>query len=180
MTRQRKRGPLTEQQRRDRMEAAGLTLSAASLGVGILALCLNEKGEHSKQGEKEMAGKIDSGAYDSRRKLKKAYAKEIKKTAVSEIGYTGPIIVLNEKGVPKKYGLVPITEERKRKMSWVAMEMSGKEKQAIVCNSKEEARARAERMKRSNRNGMHGYAYVDTSDIDVARQFRGDAKTYMV
>ena len=69
----------TRQQRKDRMDRASIALSAASLGVGILALCLNEKKE-------DKMNKIDSSRYSKRRDLKKAYAKEIKRAAVSDIG----------------------------------------------------------------------------------------------
>ena len=79
-----------EQKRKDRIDYTGLALSAASLGVGILALCFNEKKEEDMK-------KIDSTKYSTRRELKKAYAKEIKRTAVSDIGYTGTVIVLNGK-----------------------------------------------------------------------------------
>lgn len=40
---------MTKQQRRDRMDLASLAISAASLGVGIAALCLNEKKEEGKE-----------------------------------------------------------------------------------------------------------------------------------
>lgn len=96
---------MTKQQKRDRMDRASLAISAASLGVGILALCLNEK--KSEEGS-NMATKVDNSKYTDRKSLKKAYAKEIKKAAVSEIGYTGRVIVLNEKGQEISYGLVPL------------------------------------------------------------------------
>lgn len=96
---------MTKQQKRDRMDLASLVISAASLGVGIAALCLNEK----KEGEVErMVNKVDSTKYTNRKDLKKAYAKEIKRAAVSDIGYTGTVIVLNEKGEQTSYGLVPL------------------------------------------------------------------------
>lgn len=96
---------MTKQQKRDRMDLASLAISAASLGVGIAALCLNEK----KEGEVErMVNKVDSTKYTNRKDLKKAYAKEIKRAAVSDIGYTGTVIVLNEKGEQISYGLVPL------------------------------------------------------------------------
>jgi hypothetical protein len=97
---------VTERERRkDRMDMASLVLAAAGLGLSVVAL-LNEKGEVV------MANKIDSSKYSKRRDLKKAYAQEIKRTAVSEIGYTGTVIVLNEKGEQVQYGLVPL-ENRK-------------------------------------------------------------------
>ncbi len=94
---------MTKQQKRDRIDMASLAISAASLGVGIAALCLNEKKEEGK-----MANRIDSSKYTNRKDLKKAYAKEIKRAAVSDIGYTGTVIVLNEKGQQVSYGLVPL------------------------------------------------------------------------
>ena len=182
----------TRQQKKDRMDAASLLISAASLGLGIAALCLNEKGE-------TMANKIDSSKYSTRKDLKKAYAKEIKRTAVSDIGYTGTVIVLNERGEPVQYGLVPLENrkavaERKppaRKptktqtsKSWVAMEInsrSGGDRQAIVCSSREQAKAKATAMKKAHRSGskqsrecVQGYALMDTSEtIDVALMFSG-------
>lgn len=174
--------------RRDTLDALNLGISAASLGVGIVALCLNEKGE-------KMANRIDSSKYSSRKDLKKAYAKEIKRAAVSEIGYTGTVIVLNEKGEQKAYGLValedmkaPAKAESSNKGAWVAMEInsrSGGDRQAIVCSSKNEAKNRALGMKNAHRKGskqskdcIQGYAKVDTSEsIDVAKIFNGKGGT---
>lgn len=169
---------MTKQQKRDRIDMASLAISAASLGVGIAALCLNEKKEEGK-----MANRIDSSKYTNRKDLKKAYAKEIKRAAVSDIGYTGTVIVLNEKGQQVSYGLVPLdtfesknitsstsknTRSKSTKSSnasknaktdsrsWVAMEINsrtGGNRQAIVCSSKEEARNRALDMKAAHRSG---------------------------
>ena len=170
---------MTKQQKRDRIDMASLAISAASLGVGIAALCLNEKKEEGK-----MANRIDSSKYTNRKDLKKAYAKEIKRTAVTDIGYTGTVIVLNEKGQQVSYGLVPLDsfESKSTKSSnaskntkskntgssnasknaktdsrsWVAMEINsrtGGNRQAIVCSSKEEARNRALDMKAAHRSG---------------------------
>lgn len=192
---------MTKQQKRDRIDMASLAISAASLGVGIVALCLNEKKEEGK-----MANRIDSSKYTNRKDLKKAYAKEIKRAAVSDIGYTGTVIVLNEKGQQVSYGLVPLDtfESKSTKSpnasknaktdgrSWVAMEINsrtGGNRQAIVCSSKEEARNRALDMKAAHRSGsqqcrdcVQGYAQMDTSKtIDVARWFAGKAgKVYEV
>lgn len=197
----------TRQQKKDRMDVASLVISAASLGVGIVALCLNEKTEEGK----EMANKIDSSKYSTRKDLKKAYAKEIKRAAVSDIGYTGTVIVLNEKGEQTSYGLVPLDVQNgnvkkascKTKKScnnkagkmktdpgkkfWVAMEMNtrtGGNRQAIVCSSKDEARERALAMKKAHRSEIvaeecrQGYAQMDTSKtIDVAKWFSGNAGT---
>ena len=180
---------VTERERRkDRMDMASLVLAAAGLGLSVVAL-LNEKGEVV------MANKIDSSKYSKRRDLKKAYAQEIKRTAVSEIGYTGTVIVLNEKGEQVQYGLVPlenrkiVSEKRplpktQTRKSWVAMEINsrtGKDRQAIVYSSKEQARAKAEAMKKAHRSGskqsmdcVQGYALMDTSEtIDVAKAVSG-------
>lgn len=172
---------MTKQQKRDRIDMASLAISAASLGVGIAALCLNEKKE-----EGNMANRIDSSKYTNRKDLKKAYAKEIKRSAVTDIGYTGTVIVLNEKGEQASYGLVPLDAYQNQKktaskngrttsgntktvsknvgspnasgndgMSWVAMEINsrtGGSRQAIVCSSKEEARDRALAMKNAHRS----------------------------
>lgn len=102
----------TNQRKQDRIDMASLAISAASLGVGIAALCLNEKKE-----EGIMANRIDSSKYTNRKDLKKAYAKEIKRSAVSDIGYTGTVIVLNEKGEQVAYGLVPIEQCNEKKTS---------------------------------------------------------------
>ena len=174
---------MTKQQKRDRIDMASLAISAASLGVGIAALCLNEKKEEGK-----MANRIDSSKYTNRKDLKKAYAKEIKRAAVSDIGYTGTVIVLNEKGQQVSYGLVPLDSFESKNASaskstkssnaskntkqaskstksgnaktdgrsWVAMEINsrtGGNRQAIVCSSKEEARNRALDMKSAHRSG---------------------------
>lgn len=170
---------MTKQQKRDRIDMASLAISAASLGVGIAALCLNEKKEEGK-----MANRIDSSKYTNRKDLKKAYAKEIKRSAVTDIGYTGTVIVLNEKGQQVSYGLVPLdtfeskntrsgnasknTKSKSTKSSnasknaktdsrsWVAMEINsrtGGNRQAIVCSSKEEAKNRALDMKAAHRSG---------------------------
>ena len=175
--------------RRDCIDLVNTTLSAASLGVGILALCLNVKGD-------DMANKIDSSRYSSRKDLKRAYAKEIKRMAVTDVGYTGTVIVLNDRGEQQAFGLVPLDGKRKAGRprqtdspkkdggSWVAMEINrrtGKDRQAIVCSSQSDARSRALAMKNAHREGsqqskdcIQGYARMDTSDgIDVAGWFSG-------
>jgi len=176
--------------RRDRIDIANMTISAASLGVGILALCLNEKGDN-------MANRIDSSKYSSRKDLKRAYAKEIKRMAVADVGYTGTVVVLNGKGEQTAYGLVPLDERRKpgrpvqkakapgKEGSWVAMEINtrtGRDRQAVVCSSREEARSKALSMKNAHRKGsrqsedcVQGYALMDTSKgIDVIGWFSGE------
>jgi hypothetical protein len=183
------------EQKKERMDAASLLISAASLGVGIAALCLNEKGENKTEQEgTTMVNKIDSSKYTTRKDLKKAYAKEIKRAAVSEIGYTGTVIVLNERGKEVRYGLIPLENKmparaskpktkaktQSSKKSWVAMEMNartGSDRQAIVCSSREQARSKAQGMKAAHRAGsktcrdcVQGYAYMDTSkSIDVRK-----------
>ena len=141
-----------------------------------------------------MVNKIDSSKYTTRKDLKKAYAAEIKRTAVSEIGYTGTVIVLNEKGKEIRYGLIPLENKmparaskpktkaktQATKKSWVAMEMNartGSDRQAIVCSSREQARSKAQGMKAAHRAGsktcrdcVQGYAYMDTTkSIDVKK-----------
>lgn len=141
-----------------------------------------------------MVNKIDSSKYTTRKDLKKAYAAEIKRTAVSEIGYTGTVIVLNEKGKEIRYGLIPLENKmparaskpktkaktQATKKSWVAMEMNartGSDRQAIVCSSREQARSKAQGMKAAHRAGsktcrdcVQGYAYMDTTkSIDVRK-----------
>lgn len=176
--------------RRDRIDIANMAISAASLGVGILALCLNEKGDN-------MANRIDSSKYSSRKDLKRAYAKEIKRMAVADVGYTGTVVVLNGKGEQTAYGLVPLDERRKpgrpvqkakapgKEGSWVAMEINartGRDRQAVVCSSREEARSKALSMKNAHRKGsrqsedcVQGYAWMDTSKgIDVIGWFSGE------
>ncbi len=173
--------------RRDRIDLVNMTISAASLGVGILALCLNEKGDN-------MTNNIDSSKYSSRKDLKKAYAKEIKRMAVTDVGYTGTVVVLNGKGEERAYGLVPLNDRRKpgrpvqkakapgKEGSWVAMEINsrtGRDRQAVVCSSREDARSKALSMKNAHRKGsqqskdcVQGYAWMDTSKgIDVIGWF---------
>ena len=183
------------EKKKERLDTASLLVSVASLGVGIAALCLNEKGENAKTGETNMANRIDSTKYTNRKDLKKAYAKEIKRAAVSEIGYTGTVIVLNEKGKEVRYGLIPLENKmparsaakpkakpktQSSKKSWVAMEMNrrtGSDRQAIVCSSMNQARSKAQSMKNAHRSGsktcrdcVQGYAYIDTSkSIDVKK-----------
>ena len=155
--------------KKEKMEAASLMVSAASLGVSVAALCLNEK---KKEGRK-MAARIDPSDYTNRKDLKKAYAKEIRRTAVSEIGYTGPIIVLNEKGKSVKYKLVPLKNKVSKKeskkpitkngqFSWVAMDYnpSTGESHSVVCKTKEEAKRTARGMSRYK---IQGIAKIDTS-----------------
>ncbi len=183
---------VTERERRkDRIDIASLILAAAGFGLSLVAV-LNEKGENI------MPNRIESSRYSKRRDLKKAYAQEIKRTAVSEIGYTGTVIVLNERGEQVHYGLIPLENRKivddtpKRKSpaktqtrrSWVAVEINsrtGKDRQAIVCSSREQAKAKAEAMKKAHRSGskqsmdcVQGYALMDTSkSIDVAAAVSG-------
>jgi hypothetical protein len=170
------------ERRKERIDLANLAISSASLGLAALALSMNSKGD-------TMANRIDPSKYATRKDLKKAYSAEIKRAAVSEVGYTGPVIVLNENGRSVRYGIVPLKTESRKKpkapakkaparkpraaaMDWVALEMGpGGSRQAIVCASREAASAKARSMKRSrasSRGYVHGYARVDTSRrVDV-------------
>ncbi len=177
------------ERRKERIDLANLAISSASLGLAALALSMNSKGD-------TMANRIDPSKYATRKDLKKAYSAEIKRAAVSEVGYTGPVIVLNEGGRNVKYGIVPLTKTGKggskprakpkskpktraksgksnaATMDWVALETGpGGSRQAIVCASREAASAKARAMKRSHgssRGYAHGYARVDTSErVDV-------------
>ena len=186
---------------KEKMDWAGLLLSGASLAVGIAALCLNEKGENMTEKQTpQMQYKIAKQQRKDASKERKA-AKTQKQTQIRQyaggIGYDGPIILLNE----REYGLVPlenrkIVKERETLPipsksppgTWVAMEINsrnGKDRQAIVCGSREEAKAKALRMKNAHRPGSQqskdcrqGYARVDTSrSIDVKGWFEGNEGT---
>jgi len=157
-----------------------MVISAASLAVGIAALCLNEKGvdemaEATPGMELKIARQEQRDAAKKRRAAKAtARAEKTKKQTqirqyAGSIGYNGPIILLND----KPYGIVPLdgaspkAEARKtppRKpsparstgCSWVAMEMNvrtGGDRQAIVCRSRDEARRTALEMKSAHREG---------------------------
>ena len=182
--------------KKDRMEMASLAISAASLGVGILALCLNEKGEAMTDERIKEARKQNREADRVRKanKLTSKARKKEKKNRIREyaqsIDYSGPVVMFNPGDGMRMYGLVPLGSDTKEK--WVAMEINtrnGKDRQAIICNSMEEAKAKALRMKKAHREGSQqsrdcrqGYARVDTfSTIDVARWFAGmEGKLYRV
>ncbi|MBR4504215.1 MAG: hypothetical protein IKP20_04510 [Candidatus Methanomethylophilaceae archaeon] len=184
------------ERRKERIDLANLAISSASLGLAALALSLNAKGEDT------MANRIDPSKYSTRKDLKKAYRAEIKRASVSEVGYTGPVIVLNEGGRKVRYGIVPLkpgtkkgkanpkprakarapskraSAKREASMDWVALEMGpNNSRQAIVCASREAASAKARSMKRSrasSRGYVHGYARVDTSKrVDVEGILKG-------
>lgn len=190
----------TRQQRKDRMDWAGLLISGASLAVGIAALCLNEKGED------KMAEETPAMRYKIAKQKKKDAAKERKATKMAAkasktnkqtqirqyaggIGYDGPIILLNQREyglVPLETGTAPVRQDGER--SWVAMEINtrtGKDRQAVVCRSRDEAKAKALRMKKAHRPGSpqskdckQGYARIDTNkSIDVAKWFAGQEGT---
>ena len=182
------------ERRSDRMDMTSLALSAASLGVGIAALCLNEKTTsgrdqmtttyrsrnelttdeqlaRAKREKKEAAkgkraAKASNKAEKDRQKaLRVGQQQKIREYAKS-IGYGGPLIMYNER------------EDR----AWVAMEMNrrtGGDIQAVVCNTRSEAEERARAMKRAHRSGsqkskdcIQGYARMDVSDsIDVPSAF---------
>ena len=73
-----------------KLDSANLAVSTVAMGAAIAALCMNEKGE-SKVTEEEKE-------YKTRRELKRDARREIKRRAVTEIGYPGPVLVLNEGG----------------------------------------------------------------------------------
>ena len=191
---------------KERMDWAGLLISGASLAVGIAALCLNEKGENMTEKETpQMQYKIakqqrkDASKERKAAKMAARTAKTQKQTQIRQyaggIGYDGPIILLNE----REYGLVPlenrkIVEDRpktaspKESGSWVAMEINsrnGRDRQAVVCGSREEAKAKALKMKKAHRPGSQqskdcrqGYARMDTTrSIDVKGWFDGTEGT---
>lgn len=193
---------------KEKMDWAGLLLSGASLAVGIATLCLNEKGENMTEKETpqmqyKVAKQAKKDASEQRKaaKMKARASKTQKQTQIREyaggIGYDGPIILLNE----REFGLVPlenrkIVKERETLQlpsksppgTWVAMEINsrnGRDRQAIVCGSREEAKAKALRMKSAHRPGSQqskdcrqGYARVDTSrSIDVKGWFEGNEGT---
>ena len=182
---------MTEYERRkERMDVANLAVSTASLGLAAAALCLNEK---PLRGDDRMSSRIEPSRYGNRKDLKKAYRAEIKRTAATEIGYTGPVIVLNENGRDVRYGIVPLDEGSREKApsskrSWVAMEMNartGGDRQAVVCSSRAEAEERATAMKRAHKKGsaksrdcVQGYARMDVSGpIDVRAWLDGSKGT---
>lgn len=167
--------------RRDKLDIANISISAASLGVGIAALCLNEKKEdtmdnteryHLAKSRSRDEGKGKKALKREARAKKQSKQNMIREYANS-IDYSGPIIMPNEKGRFQDYG-TPKEQER----SWVAMEVNsrtGGDRQAVVCSSKEEARQRAVCMRNAHRKGskqskdcIQGYARIDTSTtIDV-------------
>ncbi len=231
------------ERKRDYRDSASFIVSVASLGIGVAALCMNEKPEggndlqagdkmsdcrnckcNGKDCTKNCKGKGKGGPVKSRnatdkllaearaekkeaikekkaaaaqRKATKARAKAAKDQLKAEhssqqqkirayaksIGYTGPIITPNAKG-----DYVDINTSAPKSIAsskaWVAMEMNkrtGGDTQAIVCSSKEEAEARARRMKRAHQSGsqrakdcIQGYARIDVSKpIDVSGCFSG-------
>ena len=187
------------------MDWAGLLISGASLAVGVAALCLNEKGEIMTENETpQMRYKVakqqkkDASKERKAAKMKAKAAKTQKQTQIRQyaggIGYDGPIILLNE----REYGLVPLENRKmveskpsakKDGGSWVAMEINaknGRDRQAVVCSSREEAKAKALRMKKAHRPGSQqskdcrqGYAKVDTTrSIDVGKWFGGQEGTF--
>lgn len=180
---------MTEYERhKERLDLANLVVSTASLGLAAAALCLNEK--PIRTGDDRMASRVEPGRYGTRKDLKKAYRAEIKKAAVTEIGYTGPVIVLNEDGRDVRYGIVPLDVEPERRKSppksWVAMEMNartGGDRQAVVCGSRTEAERRATAMKRAHKKGsskerdcVQGYARIDVSEPIDVREWLGGGR----
>lgn len=232
------------ERKRDYRDSASFIVSVASLGIGVAALCMNEKPEDGNdlqagdkmsdcrnckcdgkgctknckgkggpvksrnatdkllaeaRAEKKEAIK-EKKAAAAQRKAKKARAKAAKDQLKAEhssqqqkireyaksIGYTGPIITPNAKGDYEDINIAPSKKSNGNNSSkaWVAMEMNkrtGGDSQAIVCSSKEEAEARARRMKRAHQAGsqrakdcIQGYARIDVSKpIDVSGCFSG-------
>lgn len=231
--------------KRDYRDSASFVVSVASLGIGVAALCMNEKpdGKNDLQAGDKMSdcknckcngkgctknckGKGKGGPVKSRNATDQllAEAKAQKKEAIKEkkaaaaqrkaaqarakaakdqqkaerssqqekirayaksIGYSGPIITPNAKGDYENINAdAPKSNGNSSSKAWVAMEMNertGGDTQAIVCSSKEEAEARAKRMKRAHQNGsqrandcIQGYARIDVSKpIDVPGCFSG-------
>lgn len=118
--------------RRDTLDLLNTTLSAASLGVGILALCLNEKKEEDimpsraeleKAKEERKAASLQrKTATQKRKKAKeeaKARAQEQKakkaegqtkiRNYANSIGYSGPIIMPNAKA-GEAFAVIPLSE----------------------------------------------------------------------
>lgn len=200
---------------RDARDTASLIISAASLGVGIAALCLNTRPEGATnihEGERRMgtasrnevsaeerlakakrerkeaskerkASRTEAGAAKQRQRALKASKEQQIRDYAKEIGYTGRIIMPNEKPVQSR-------STKPSDMAWVAMEINRRtgERQAVVCNSMEEAEYRAVGMKKAHRKGsqkakdcIQGYAKVDTSHpIDIRGCFFGGYPTYRV
>ncbi len=69
-----------------KLDSVNLAVSTVAMGAAVAALCMNEKGEEMSE-EKE---------YKTRRDLKRDARREIKRKAVTQIGYPGPVLVLNE------------------------------------------------------------------------------------
>lgn len=184
-------------EQKQRMDRASLIVSTASLAVAAAALCFNEKGEKDSMSttdatpdmQYKIAKQANKDANRERKaaKLNAKAEKAKKQTSIRQyagsIGYDGPIIMLNE----KEYGLVPL-EKAPEPKAWVAMEINpktGKDRQAIVCRSREEAKKRAIAMKNAHKSGskqckdcQQGYARMDTTErIDVKKWFDGKAGT---
>lgn len=141
--------------------------------------------------KEKKAEKMLTKANKQTAKIKKTEQKRLIRETVSDVGYTGKVILLNTKsGKTEQYRLVPVKNGSKTAKAWVAMEMNtstGGNRQAVVCASKEEAVRKAEGMKRAHREDPNkarfsqGYAYVDTAKpIDVAKCFRGGCNLYRV
>lgn len=158
-----------------------------------MAEAKRQKKEAAKQ--RKANRKEAQAAKEKGRALKAEQQKQIRAKA-KEVGYTGPIIMFNAKGEP--YELMDLTTEssnakspgtrsakpRQSNSAWVAMEINkrtGGDRQAIVCDSKDEAEKRAIAMKRAHRSGsqkskecIQGYTRIDiTKPIDIERCFSG-------
>ena len=125
-------GDMAGMNRRDKLDLLNTTLSAASLGVGILALCLNEKKEEdimpsraelekAKEERKAAAlqrktatqkrkkAKEEAKARAQEQKAKKAEGQTKIRNYANSIGYSGPIIMPNAKA-GEAFAVIPLSE----------------------------------------------------------------------
>lgn len=124
--------------------------------------------------EKKASRTAAQAAKQEQKALKMSKQQQIRAYA-KQIGYTGQVILPNEK-------------PQQKRTSWVAMEYNrrtGGDRQAIVCGSMEEAKRRAQTMKRSHNKGsqrardcVQGYAKVDAArSIDIVGCFESGSVT---
>lgn len=217
------------ERKRDYRDSASFAVSVASLGLGVAALCMNEKNDLEKGEEmsckncrsgtcrnctgktvrskneasadellakakaekkeaakRKRAAKAQNKAAKDRQKAERSSQQEKIRAYAKQIGYTGPIITPNAKGDYENINTRTSKSNGSAASSraWVAMEMNkrtGGDRQAIVCSSKDEAEARAKRMKRAHQTGsqkskdcVQGYARIDVSKpIDIPGCFSG-------
>lgn len=150
----------------------------------LLAKAKREKKEAAKA---KRAAKAGAKAAKDRQKAERSAQQEKIRAYAREIGYTGPIITPNAKSdfddMDYRYSGAS-RNTRASDKAWVAMEMNkrtGGDRQAIVCSSRDEAEARARKMKSSHSKGsqrakdcIQGYARLDvTQPIDIPGCFNG-------